>query len=183
MSNRPVRLPAAPTAARAVPGAPQDALDTCLEQVWSVAAENGRRAGGDEALRSAAAALERARASFDEARSSLADEAVQDVVWLAVEIASHLVRGEIDAGRYDLERIVRDVLEAADVGRAACTLHLHPEDAKALGSVPLRAGTAIEEDVEVARGDVHVTTPHGVMSRQLEEASASIREAILSQLR
>jgi hypothetical protein len=41
----------------------------------------------------------------------------------------------------------------------------------------------IEADTEVARGDVHVSTPHGLLVRELSESVASIAERLLAEVR
>ncbi len=139
--------------------------------------------GEQQALANSAGALDRAVAALDTARERAEQELARAAVELATEIARTLVRAEIDAGRYDIERIVREALAASGVGRRACVVHLNPVDAERLKSVPFRSATVIEPDLEVARGDVHVTTPHGVLVRDVDSALGSIAERIRGDLR
>ncbi len=143
----------------------------------------GLAQGEERALAAAAGALDRAVTKLDEARVRAEQDLAQAAVELATEIARTLVRAEIDAGRYDIERIVRESLAASGVGRRACVVHLNPIDAERLKSVPFRSATVIEPDLEVARGDVHVTTPHGVLVRDVDSALESIAERIRGDLK
>jgi len=132
-------------------------------------------AGAAQALADAAAALE---ARAEEASELVASTSVE----LAVEIARHIVRAEVDAGRHDVERIVRETLAAGRVGRAECTVHLHPDDAAALAGVEFRSGTKIEADVGVGRGEAQVVTPSGLLVRDLDESFADIRRRMRTTL-
>ena len=118
----------------------------------------------------------------DQACASARDELSSTAVELALTIARELVRAEVKAGRHALEEIVRETLAASEAGRAACTVHLHPEDALAMDGVALRASTALEADVEVPRGHVHVETARGLVVRDLDaaldEVAERLREAV-----
>jgi flagellar biosynthesis/type III secretory pathway protein FliH len=107
------------------------------------------------------------------------DRAVaEDSAKLALVIAREIVRAEVAAGRYDIERIVREALQVSGVGRAECVVHLHAEDVKRLSSIAFRSATRLEADPEVSRGDVHVSTPRGVVVRDLDAALASVAERL-----
>ena len=101
---------------------------------------------------------------------------------LAVEIARTLVRKELMAGTHNMESMVREALAASGAGRGPCTVHLNPADLAQLESVRFRAGTELEADDAVARGDVHVETPHGLLVRENTEALRSIHERLLGEL-
>ena len=77
---------------------------------------------------------------------------------------------------------MRETLSFSGGARGPCTVHLHPADAGALEGVPFRSGTEIEADPSVPRGSVHVTTPHGLLVRDLDEALRSIGERLLENL-
>lgn len=139
--------------------------------------------GEQQAWAKAAGALDRAVATLEAARERAEQDLAHAAVELATEIARTLVRVEIDTGRYDIERIVREALAASGVGRRACVVHLNPIDAERLKSVPFRAATVIEPDHEVAQGDVHITTPHGVLVRDVDSALESIAERIRGDLK
>ncbi|MCC7011016.1 MAG: hypothetical protein IT454_00525 [Planctomycetes bacterium] len=153
-------------------------LDAWLERRLAAARTQGERLASQRA----AQALERAEAKLDAAREEAAAALARSSVQLAVEIARTLVRNEIDNGRMNLERIVRDSLAASGVGRGACSVHLHPLDAAQLANVKFRSGTAIEPDEAVARGDVHVVTPNGLLVREIPEALRAIHERLLGEL-
>jgi len=144
------------------------------ERSFAAGVERGR----ELALTGAAGALEQALSELDAARALAADALARQSVELAVAIARTLLRVEIDAGHYDLEKIVREALATSGIGRGSCVVHLNPIDAERLKHVPFRAGTLIEADVEVSCGDVHVTTPHGVLVRDIDDALESITERI-----
>jgi hypothetical protein len=69
---------------------------------------------------------------------------------------------------------VRETLSASGVERGPCVVHLHPEDAARLSEVRFRSGTRIEADEGVARGDVQVSTPQGLLVRDLEDCLGAI---------
>jgi flagellar biosynthesis/type III secretory pathway protein FliH len=107
------------------------------------------------------------------------DRAVaEDAAKLALVIAREIVRAEVDAGRYDIERIVREALHASGAGRAECVVHLHAEDLKRLAGVQFRSATRLEADPEVSHGDVHVSTPRGIVVRDLDAMLATIAERL-----
>ena len=108
--------------------------------------------------------------------------------------------GERFGGAY---RRYREMLQALDDGRRfvlkapahsaelaslvevfpdACVVHLHPEDARKLESVPFRSGTRIQADIGVSRGSVHVETPMGLMVRELDSALDAIAERVREEL-
>jgi hypothetical protein len=61
-------------------------------------------------------------------------------------------------------------------------VHVNPVDAERLADVPFRAGTELEADPGVPAGSVHVTTPQGLLVRDLDQALGSIREHLLGSL-
>ena len=177
-----MRLPAAPSDATLC-DAPLDALfDAVLTQRAAAERAAGVAEGEGRTLARAAKALDSATESLERAREEAAAALARDAVQLAVEIARILVRSEIAAGCHNLEAMVRDALAASGVGRASCVVHLNPLDAAALASVKFRAGTAIESDDSVARGDVHVSTPHGLLVREIPETLRAIHDRLLGEV-
>ena len=124
-------------------------------------------------------AVERLELAREQAVGQLAHTAVE----LALEITRSLLRTEIPEGRYDLEAIVREALAFSGTGRGRCMIHVNPSDAVKLEDVQWRAGTEIEGDPDVARGSVHITTPQGLLVRDLDDAMGSIRERLLGDAR
>ena len=148
------------------------------ELLLARARAEGERAGREAAGASLDAAVLRLNAIEEEVRGSLARTAAE----LALEIARTLLRTELARGSYDLERIVRETLGEASVGRSACIVHLHPADHARLADVRFRSGTRLEPDEGVARGDVHVETSLGLMVRDLDGALESIGKRLREDL-
>ena len=160
---------ALPSGARIVEGDLQGALDRALVSARSEAYAAGQLDGVTTAtstavarLDTAAEALETQRLETEKAISALSVE-------LALEIAAALVRREVHAGNHDVERIVRESLAAAETGRAACKVHVHPTDAATLAGVTFRSGTEICADEGIQRGSVHVETERGLLVRDSSE--------------
>jgi flagellar assembly protein FliH len=140
--------------------------------------EHGRREAQAAQLASAAAALEAASARVDEARAEAVEELTETAITLGLEVAEQLLRRELGRGNYDLERIVRESLASSGVGRGNCTVHLHPDDFATLAQVSFRVGTKIEADSAVTQGDVHISTPQGLLVHETSQALESIRAAL-----
>jgi flagellar assembly protein FliH len=173
-----IRLPAAPASVRVV--------DAALAAACADAEERGRvlgRAEGEaRALERCLARVDAAVAELETAREAAGRAVAEDSAALALAIAREVLRVEVDAGRYDLERIVREALQASAAGRAACVVHLHPDDVQRLAGVAFRSATRLEPDPEVARGDVHVSTPRGTLVRDVDSALAALAERIKEDL-
>jgi len=144
--------------------------------------ERARAEGERNALERSSDVLERATARLlafeEEARASLARTATE----LAIEIARVLLRREIAQGSYDLERIVRETLSEAAVGRGPCVVHLNPEDHARLVGARFRSGTRLEADEGVSRGDVHVETSVGLLARDVDAALEAIGTRLREEL-
>jgi len=169
----------APSEARVAEGDLEAALERLLAARTTAAHEAGLREGEESVRATIAGSVDAALGRLDEAREEALTHLNHTAVALAVEIARQLLRVELPAGRYDLEGIVREALSFSGTGRGRCVVHLHPADAGALQGVPFRAGTEIEADSSVPRGSVHVTTPHGLLVRDLDEALRAIGERLL----
>ncbi len=169
-----LRLSERPASVRIARG---DALSMLAEATRAQVAEaraQGVAEGEARAIAGAARALEAAVESFARAAAEREQALARDTIELALVVARRILRREVDAGNYDLERIVRETLAASGAGRGACVVHLHPDDLVALRGVPFRAGTDLQADHEVARGEVHVTTARGTIVRDIDAALASI---------
>ena len=174
-----VELRAAPSAARI---ASDDSLDAWIARRIEFAHAAGVERGERRVRENSALALDTACERLDAAREQAAEQLAATTAQLAVEIARQLLRTEIAAGRYDLERIVRETLAFADVGRGRCVVHVNPLDAAELAVARFRSGTTIEADEAVARGDVHVTTPGGLLVREIDAALRDIGERLRGDL-
>jgi flagellar biosynthesis/type III secretory pathway protein FliH len=157
-------------------------LAQTLQRFVAAREERARAAGlaqGQlEAGAGAAGALDAAAARLDAAREAALGGVTHQVIDLAVEIARTLLRVELPEGRYDLEGMVREALSFSGVERGRCVVHLNPQDAQRLSGLSFRSGTAIEADPGVARGSVHITTPQGLLVRDLDEALRAISERL-----
>lgn len=152
------------------------------ERRIDAAREAGFAAGQQQALTRFGPMFDQAVERLDAFRESSTDEMARDAVDLAVEIARQLVQCQVNAADYDLERMVRGALDAADVGRAECCVHVAPADFEKLEDVVFRTGTKIEVDSEMSPGDVHVVTSRGLLVRELEPTLDAIREQLLEDL-
>ena len=140
--------------------------------------ERGLAEGAAQRIATVASALESAVNQIDAAREQAASELADFAIELSVGIARRIIQREIAAQDYDLEQLVRGALADSGVGRGNCVVHLHPKDRAALEDVPFRSGTALEADPDVARGDVHVTTPKGLLVREVDAILADIECAL-----
>ena len=183
MSPDLVRLASPPSSARVVPGSPEVAFEEIVRERVEAAYASGVEAGVQQAVESTAGALAQASQTLEEVIETARDETARSSVELAVEIARHLLKAEVEAGRYDLERVVRETLAESGAGRANCTVHLNPKDLLRLEGVSFRSGTELEGDTGVAVGNVHVSAPEGLLVRDLDRAVESIGERILGELR
>lgn len=178
-----LRLERPPAAARLLAGDLRALLAARVAERERDAREAGRREGEQAAHAAAAAALSAAAERLDASREGALDDLAHTAVDLAVEIARCLLRVELPAGRYDLEGMVREALSFSGVQRGPCVVHLNPADARRLEGVAFRAGTRVEPDEGVSPGSVHVTTPQGLLVRDLDEALRSIRERLHEEVR
>src|SRR4051812_27750290 len=121
-----IRLPetaGAPTSARVVAPAEFAASAEAEKRGYlRGVAEGEARAMSGAVLRFDAAAVELVRAREHSDRAVAEDSAK-----LALLIAREIVRREIDEQRYDIERIVREALQASGAGRGECVVHLHAD--------------------------------------------------------
>jgi flagellar biosynthesis/type III secretory pathway protein FliH len=171
------------SAVRVVEPAGAGGLDQALAHLLAEKRAAGAAEGAAKERERAARALDAAVLNLEAQRLEASEALAQTAVGLAVEIARELMAVELEAGRHNVERIVREALAAAGGGRGEFTVHLNPADAAALAGVPFRSGTRVAADPGIARGEVQVQTPSGLLVRDLEDALAEIRRRILSSLR
>ncbi len=160
----------------------RDPTEAIAERVHERALAEGLVRGMNLAVERGATVLDDAAERLDQEREKLTAELAHSAVDLAVNIARQLVRAEIANGNHDIEKIVRETLEAASVGRGHCTVHVHPEDFEVLRRASFRTGTSLQADIGVTRGDVHVDTSMGLMVREIEESLSSIAARLREEL-
>lgn len=142
-------------------------LDGRVESSFARGQEEGMTRVGQ----SAAVALGKAVERLDE----IGREVERFSAQLAVEIARHIVRAELQTDCEALESIVRETLADSGVGRGRCAVHLNPDDLKALEGITFRQGTELVGDPSVQRGDVQVTTPQGLFVREIDGMLDNLR--------
>ena len=175
----PLRVSGSPSAAARISASTLDEIDERdLARRARAAYAEGERAGFEKAAEEAAGALQKAAERLDEAREKAESEVSEFAIELALRIAREILAREIDEGRYDIEKIVRQALSWSGIGRGSCTVHLNPEDVARLDGIPFRSGTELEGDADVACGDVHITTPQGLLVRELDECLDAIRTSL-----
>jgi len=179
MKNLRVHIQTPPSAAR-IGEKSADALREAAHAAELAAAEErGRAAGYAEAIAGSASTLEQAAEQYHVLRTELSEQAGSCAAKLATDIVRQLLRIEVPAGNYDLEKIVREVLVQGDAGYGHYVVRLNPADAERLADTPFRAGTKIEADEDVRLCDVRVETPQGVLVRELDACLRDIRERLL----
>ncbi len=170
-----VRLHRQPVAAAMSEASFEVLADERADQRAMAAFEAGRA----DSVGSGAALLEAALAELDKRAERAERELTSQAVELAVEIARSLLRVRVEAGDYDLERVVRAALADSGVGRGEVSVHLHPDDHALLEGCTFRTGTRLEIDPSMPRGDVHLSTARGLLVRDVEGSLESIREQLL----
>lgn len=154
-------------------------LDEHLERHRTEAFDEGIARGKEESLLGPAGALTRAAEALTRARGEAEDSLARVAVELALEIAESLVHRSLDSGAADLESIVRESLKLSEVDRERCTLHLNPDDLDQLPTSNLPANLSVEADASLARGDLQLETPHGLLVRDVQASLEDIRERLL----
>jgi flagellar biosynthesis/type III secretory pathway protein FliH len=129
----------------------------------------GRLEGHAEAVEASARLLELAAERLEQERTRLHDEVAESGAHLVVEITRRILRKELEEGRYDIEAILRETLARSGVDREGCVVHLSPNDHARLEGVPFRAGTRLEPDPMVSRGDLQISTRQGLFVREIDE--------------
>ena len=177
-----VHLHAPPTGARIEDGPLQGLADQQMAAREQAAFAAGLAKGQATSVEAGTAALEAAMAALEEKVERAEKELAHHAIELGVEIARALVRVRVESGDYDLERVVRGALSDSGVGRGDVTVHLNPGDHATLEQSAFRTGTKLEVDPTLPRGDVHLSTPRGLLVRDIEGALESIREQLLEDL-
>jgi flagellar biosynthesis/type III secretory pathway protein FliH len=159
-----------------------DTLDAVVENERAKAFARGVEEGHRAERADAAGRLDAAVTALDELTERAGAELASTSVDLALEIARTILRVEIAAGNYDVERLVRESLHETGVGRGSCVVHLNPTDCARLADVRFRSGTTIEPDDGVPLGDVQVETSLGLLVREGLGALESIERRLREEL-
>lgn len=177
-----------PTAAEALRGAARGEAHLLtagqLEVLERQVKEEAQRRGYEEGLaagKTEAAAriarLEALAAAFTHPFQALEREVEGEIVALAVRLASHLVRREIEHDPAILHAAVADCLGALAAGVRDVTLYFHPDDA-VLVRGHLQTGAEqrfkVAVDPELQRGDLRVVSGSSLVDGTLAARCAEI---------
>lgn len=155
-------------------------LDNLQRQAHQEARERGHAEGLAAGKAELAARLERLAAltfALTQPFQALEQAVEDEVVALAVTLASHLVRREIERDPSVLQAAIHDCLAVLATSVRDVTLYLHPDDAKLLRD-PAAAtdtqGCKIATDAELARGDLRVVSSSSLIDGSIAARCAEI---------
>jgi len=175
LSPERIRLPSALRAASVV----SEPAEVYTRRLWAAelaaAEQRGHKRGHAEALARYADTIQKVVEGVEDAGERAVEGLAARTAVLVAAVSSQVLRQELEAGRYNIERMVRDTLATAATGRSPCTVRVHPDDAQKLAAVPFRSGTSVEADSEVAPGCVQVESAHGLVVREIEEILRQLR--------
>jgi flagellar assembly protein FliH len=177
-----------PTAADALRGAAKGSahlltagqLDTLQRQAQDEARQRGFEEGlaaGKIELESRIARLTALGAAFAQPFQVLERGVEDEIVALAVRLACHLVRREIERDPAVLQAAVHDCLAVLAPGVRDVTLYLNPDDAVLLrGQLPPQAELKLKlaADASLARGDLRVASSSSLVDGSLAARCAEI---------
>ncbi|MCY2931774.1 MAG: FliH/SctL family protein [Planctomycetota bacterium] len=141
------------------------------------------REGAAETARTAAAgaALLDAAARLDAWRRDLPARIESQLVDLAVGIARKVLCQELQAGRYEIDPIVREALAGLDL-RVGAVVHLSAEDLARSGLAASEPGSdeAVRyiADPQINPGECFVETPEGTVEATVEHQLARVSEEL-----
>lgn len=171
MAVRVIRGPAAGDS----PAGGADAID---ERSMQIALEAERAE-----LAQARRALEQAAARIGKLHEQVVADAEAHLPDLAIEIARNVLMQEIEAGRHDIEPIVRRALRSAPANREV-VVRLHPEDlaqmekAQAADSAAPAANVRLVADSGVGRAECVVETAEGTVEARIEDELEQVKQAL-----
>ncbi len=108
----------------------------------------------------------------------------EEIARLSVEIARKILVQKVQKGDYEIEAIVREMLENAPV-RQDVVVHLNPEDLNQCrklhegGPEQALAGVKFVPDTGIGRAECLLETPKGVVKSFIEEHLERIGEALV----
>ncbi len=132
-------------------------------------------------VRQVCKALESAAAQLNQARTQLVAEAEEQLLELAIGLASKAMMQEIQAGRHQIEPLLKEALLRVG-GRQDVVVYLHPEDlAQCLvadGHLPELANVKLQADEVVHRGQCLVETSQGAMISSYTDRLEDLADAV-----
>jgi len=134
-------------------------------------------------FRLAREALVKAQAKFHDLQAQFCREAEQQLLGLSMEIARKVLMQEIQAGRHEVDPIVREALSRLPT-RMDAVVHLHPDDLARCELASKDEESPDAEDVSfvadsgVCRGECLVQTSHGTVESSIEGHIEEISKAL-----
>jgi flagellar biosynthesis/type III secretory pathway protein FliH len=134
-------------------------------------------------VQQACSALESAAAQLRQAHAQLLAEAEEQLLELAIGLASKAMMQEIQAGRHRIEPLLKDALLRVQ-GRQDVVVYLHPDDlAQCLtedGQPPELCNVKLQADEVVHRGQCLVETSQGAMISSFTDRMDDLADVIRS---
>jgi flagellar assembly protein FliH len=170
-----------PTAADALRGAAQSGahlltagqLDALQKQVQEEARQRGFEEGlaaGKAELAARIGRLTALATAFTQPFQALEQDVEDQLVALAVQLACHLVRREIEHDPESLAAAIHDCLAVLAPSARGVTVYLHPDDATLVrGQLPPQSEHRFKlaTDAALARGDLRVTSATSLVDGSL----------------
>ena len=151
--------------------------DPAIEEMQS------KLAAQREQLTQARKALEDALEKLPQLREKMIRESEEQLVELALEIARKVLMQEVQAGRYEIDPIVKEALLHVPA-RQDVTVHLHPDDWAACQTAREAEGSAAAGNVRfvadpsVRRAACLLETSEGTVESAVEANLENIAEAL-----
>jgi len=193
--NPTVRLPRPVATVTVVAGDGSPAADAAGPQEGDQQAQQDLQAERDRLVQ-AGKALTSGLAELSRLREEMIRQSEQQLLELALEIARKVLMQEIQAGRYEIDPIVKEALLHVPTGQDVI-VHLHPDDWSACqmareevpGSRPAGLGASeassaaaggvqFVADPGVRRGECLLETSEGVVESVVDNHLADIGEAL-----
>lgn len=164
-----------------------------IEQIHEQARQEGYQAGYEEgraaALLEAAGARDAETAQISELTANFLQSLAQieqsvgeQMLDLALEIASQVVRSTVNCHREALLPVIHEAMQSLPLHHGNIALHLHPDDAELLGDslheLSIQSGLHIAPDSNMARGSCTLRAGHSEIDATLASRWKRVIEAI-----
>ncbi len=164
-----------------------------LEKIHEQARQEGYQAGYEEGRAAALAEAVGARdaetaqigeltANFMLALAEIEQNVGEQMLDLALEIASQVVRSTVSCRREALLPVIHEAMQSLPLHHGNIALHLHPEDAELLGAslheLSIQSGLHIAPDSNMARGSCTLRAGHSEIDATVASRWKRVIEAI-----
>ena len=162
-------------------------MEALEQEAFAKGYAEGERAGNAAAAERAEVLIERLSGTIDDIaalRASMLHKTERDVVRMALAIAQRVVHRALDVDPELLLAMARVAIDRLGDGIAA-TIHLHPDDHRAMMAVRARrpevvpSAVALQPDLTVARGGCVVRSEFGVIDLGLDTQIGELSRALL----